>query len=66
MENSGSSFEGVGGGFGGALEQEQDCYCLEDISEIEILVLETQGKTLMCDSTCVDGTDLIWGEIRLR
>lgn len=44
-------------------QEEEECYCLEDISEIEIMVLETQGKRLMCDSTCVDGTDLIWGEI---
>eukprot|EP00904_Undaria_pinnatifida_P005989 jgi/Undpi1/251/HiC_scaffold_1.g00248.m1 len=46
------------GGFNGDLD---GCQCLDDISETEAEILAAQGKTLVCDPTCVDGTDLIWG-----
>ena len=48
-----------GGGFGAGLTS---CGCLENLSETEAEVLAVRGKALMCDPTCLDGSDLIWGE----
>ena len=59
-ENPDGNGQELGGGFRGGLVE--DCQCLDDISEVQAAVLLTQGKTLMCDSTCLDGTDFIWGE----
>lgn len=45
----------------GSLEGEE-CECLEGLTETEAEVLELRGKNLVCDLTCTDGTDLVWGK----
>lgn len=66
-DNSGDGVGGEpvdveGGGGGEAEGVTDDCGCLEDVTETEVEVLAVRGKDLVCDLTCSDGTDLIWGE----
>ena len=58
-----SEGEGVGAGQEGEVGAELTaCGCLENLSETEAEVLAVRGKALVCDPTCLDGSDLIWGE----
>ena len=59
--NNAGDGEQVGGGEGGDLVD--DCGCLEGLTEREAEVLAIRGKDMVCDPTCSDGSDLIWGEL---
>lgn len=39
-----------------------DCLCVENLSETEADVLTRRGKTMTCDPSCSDGSDLVWGK----
>lgn len=60
-----STLEPIEVGEGGFGEGLTNCGCLENISETEAEVLAVRGKALVCDPTCLDGSDLIWGESHL-
>lgn len=47
------------------VEEPSDCVCVNSMSAEENAVLERRGKRMVCDETCVNGEDLVWGESRL-
>lgn len=42
-----------------------DCVCVNTMSAEEAAVLERRSKKMVCDPTCSDDTDLIWGELHI-
>lgn len=49
------------GGNDGALD-DGECPCITNMTEIEEEVLTRRSKSMRCDSSCSDGSDLIWGK----
>lgn len=47
---------------GGVGDAGSGCQCIENLSATEADVLERRGKTMTCDPSCTDGSDLTWGE----
>lgn len=41
-----------------------DCECVNNLSEEEMAVLTRRSKNMVCDPTCSDQSDLVWGELR--
>ncbi|CAM9980735.1 unnamed protein product [Ectocarpus fasciculatus] len=41
-----------------------DCECFNSLSEEEMAVLTRRSKNMVCDPTCSDQSDLVWGELR--